>query len=1178
MSSRPIHPLRSLSRYSFSLALLLTAAAALPSTASAVTFTVDNTSSLDDGDALAPGGNDFVCDVTPGVAGAHCSLRAAIQEANDTPGSDTIVFAPSVTSISLTLPIPTSTTPMIIDGANASAVGGRVNINGGNTINSFDFGSNAQGSTLKNLVIRNFNSHGVAIAGHGYTIENNYIGVLPTGASVSRNTGDGINVTGIAGPPANIPSLGLPSDLTNIATITADLILAFSSIPPNQIRNNLISGNEGDGIEVFSENAAVNIISGNLIGTNASGLAAIPNGAAGGTHHGVLITSFAYANVVGPGNVISGNTVDTGSHGVALTSGAVRYPNFVAGNIIGPSSAIVTGLGNSLDGIYVDTRPQTSAAPNNPTNLAALIGPGNIIGYNGDSASVLGPDLENEDSAGIAISGSSARVRVQGNFIGVGEDPVTQGVFVDIGNHGDGIIVTTADHLIGGNLPVFANVISSNERHGISVRTSSIHSLLIQGNLIGRDPTDQVFQPNAQDGIRIFQSSGITIGGIGSGEGNTIAGNTRHGIKIGSNSSGFSNLIARNRIYSNGDMGIDLDRIVNDPDPIPDPLGLDPNPAYANAGQNQPVVCNGSNIPACAAPTYNAGTGATTFNWRLNSAANTPYTVEAFVSNVPDPSGSGEGEYYLGTFNTTTNAAGFASGMQTLNPAQALNSSGRYISLTVRPTNTIDPPGPLATGPANNTSEFSNAAKVPSPGTLQFTAANYSVSESTANITITVTRTNGTDGAVSVNYLATNGTAVQPGDYGATSGTLNWAANDSVAKTFMVPIVFDSSDENDETVTLTLSGPTGGASLAAPSSATLTIQDDDLPPTVSIGDVALNEGINGTTTIFTFTLSLSTVSSKTVSVTAASANNTATLANLDYVQLAATTITFNPGQATRTVNVTVNGDNTVEASETFFVNLTNPSNASLGDAQGVGTIIADEVATVSIANNSKLEGNSGSSNLTFTVTRSSGTGTASVTVASANGSATSGSDYVAFPATVVNYAAGETVKLVNVSITGDTAFEPNETFTMNLSSPVGLSLGDAQATGTITNDDSVPSMSISDVSQNEGNAGDTSFNFTVTLSNPSSLTVTVSATTVDQTAFVALSDYVFLPATTVIFQPGQISRPLSVLVTGDSAIEPDESFRVMLSSPSNANLGDNQGIGTILNDDGGSVLFGNGFE
>lgn len=1158
---------------SWCLGLALLAAA---SSTLAATFTVDNVGSQDDGDALAPGGNDNICDIQPGVAGQHCTLRAAIQEANDTPGSDTIVFASAITSITLTLPIPQSTTPMIIDGANASAVGGRVNINGNNVVGSFDFNAGAQGSTLKNLVIRNFNDDGVAITGHGYTIENNLIGVAAAGNAVSKNTGDGISVTGVAGPPANIPSLGLPSDLTNIATITADIIAAFSTIPPNKINNNVISGNDGDGIEIFSENAAVTIVSNNRIGTSASGLAAIPNGTGGGDGHGVRLNSFTYANVIGPGNIISGNSSDPNSHGVALIPGAVRYPNFISGNIIGPSSSIVTGLGNSVHGVFVDTRPQTSVAPSNPTNLSALIGPNNIIGYNGDSAP--GADLNGAVDAGIAISNASARVRVYGNFIGVGEDPVNAGTFVDIGNRGDGIAINTADHEIGGNLPVLKNVISSNDRHGISVRGSSVHSVKIIGNLIGRDPLDQVFQPNGQDGIRIFESSGVQIGGIGAGEGNTIAGNTRHGIKLGSNASGSSNLISANSIYGNGDLGIDLDRIVNDPDPIPDPLGPDPNPVYANAGQNQPLLCNGSNIPGCTLPSYNAMTGATSFGWRLESAPNTPYTIEVYASQAADPSGSGEGQRYLGSFTTTTNAAAVASGTQSITPAVAFDTRGRFISLTARATNSIDPPGPLLSGPANNTSEFSNAVGLPSPGNLQFNLASYSVNESGASIVITVQRIGGGDGAVSVNYTASNGTAIQPGDYGAASGVLTWANNDIAAKTFAISIANDALDENDETINLSLSNPGGGAGLGNPASAIVTIVDDDPLPSLSIADLSLPEGQSGTTA-FNFTVTLSAASGRTVSFQAASADGSATLGNNDYQQLTLTNFAINPGQTNRTVTVLVNGDASVEPNESFFVNLGAATNATISDTQAQGTILADESATINVNDVSVTEGTGSNSQLVFTLTRSNGTGTASVVAQTTDVLASiADNDYQQVAPTVINFANGELSKQVIVTVIGDNKFEGAETMQLNLSNAVNMTLGDASGSGLINNDDTQPSISIANLTQLEGQAGTTPFLFTLTLSNPSSQTVTVNASTANGTATLANNDYQPLSNAVVSFAPGQVSKTQAVVVVGDVANETNETFVVNLSAPQNGTINVSQAQGTIVNDDDGSPIFGHGFE
>ncbi|MBI5699363.1 IPT/TIG domain-containing protein [Candidatus Saganbacteria bacterium] len=118
----------------------------------------------------------------------------------------------------------------------------------------------------------------------------------------------------------------------------------------------------------------------------------------------------------------------------------------------------------------------------------------------------------------------------------------------------------------------------------------------------------------------------------------------------------------------------------------------------------------------------------------------------------------------------------------------------------------------------------------PSAGTLQFSAATYSVVENVATATITVTRTGGSSGAVGVSYASSNGTATAGSDYTAASGTLSWASGDSASKTFTVAITPDTIDELNETVILTLSAPTGGATLGSPNPATLTITDDDPTP------------------------------------------------------------------------------------------------------------------------------------------------------------------------------------------------------------------------------------------------------------------------------------------------------------------------------------------------------------
>jgi plastocyanin len=119
-------------------------------------------------------------------------------------------------------------------------------------------------------------------------------------------------------------------------------------------------------------------------------------------------------------------------------------------------------------------------------------------------------------------------------------------------------------------------------------------------------------------------------------------------------------------------------------------------------------------------------------------------------------------------------------------------------------------------------------ATQPQPGALGLSPATYSVSESAGSVTVHVSRTGGADGAVSVAYAATAGTATAGSDFTPTSGTLSWADQDSTDKTFQVAIVNDAISEGNETVHLSLSSPTGAASLGT-GSGTITINDDDSP-------------------------------------------------------------------------------------------------------------------------------------------------------------------------------------------------------------------------------------------------------------------------------------------------------------------------------------------------------------
>ena len=234
-----------------------------------------------------------------------------------------------------------------------------------------------------------------------------------------------------------------------------------------------------------------------------------------------------------------------------------------------------------------------------------------------------------------------------------------------------------------------------------------------------------------------------------------------------------------------------------------------------------------------------------------------------------------------------------------------------------------------------------------------------------------------------------------------------------------------------------------------------TITNDDTAPlpTLSIGDVAVAEGNSGTGAA-TFTVTLSAASTSTVTVAYATANGTAT-AGSDYVAQSGT-LTFTAGQTAKTIAVVVNGDTTVEPSETFTVTLSSPSGATLADGVGLGTITNDDSAIrpgLSINDVTVVEGHAGTRLAIFTVTLSGVSASAvRVDYATANGSARAGSDYVPQSGTLT-FAAGQTTRTVSVVVKGDRNVEPNETFSVRLSGAVGATIARGAGTGTIANDD-----------------------------------------------------------------------------------------------------------------------------
>jgi chitinase len=212
----------------------------------------------------------------------------------------------------------------------------------------------------------------------------------------------------------------------------------------------------------------------------------------------------------------------------------------------------------------------------------------------------------------------------------------------------------------------------------------------------------------------------------------------------------------------------------------------------------------------------------------------------------------------------------------------------------------------------------------------------------------------------------------------------------------------------------------------------------------------VTEGNTGTRAA-TFTVTLSAASAQAITVAYSTGNGSAT-AGSDY-QAASGTVTFAPGETTKTITVPVIGDRLAEPTETFVVTLSDPVNAVVADGRGVGTV-ADDEPRISINDVARGEGKSRTTAFTFTVTLSAAYDQAvTVSYRTVDGTAKAGEDYTAMTGTVT-FAPGETQKTITITVTGDKKEESDETFYLDLFGNSGNSLFTKnRGLGTILNDD-----------------------------------------------------------------------------------------------------------------------------
>jgi len=616
------------------------------------------------------------------------SLRQALLNANGSGGADSIVFNISgdgVKTITPTSNLPSITGSVTIDGytqpgslprnAGQNAVI-LIEIDGSSAGATNGFNVNSGSSTIRGLILRDFQDDGIEITSNGNIIEGNFVGTNFTGTvasgnddgiqidSVSNTIGgtalsalnvisgngdDGLDIrnTGLAGnlvqgnyvgiAKDGVLPLGNSSDGFEIASAANNTIGGTAANAGNVIADN---GDEGIDITLGSFGA---IVQGNLVGTDAAGTVGLTNAG-----NGIQMQN-------SPGNTIGGtlgaarNLVSAGnSNGIAVL-GEDSVGNLVQGNYVGTDDTGTQPLGNRLTGILIDS------APNNTIGGTAA-GAGNLVSAN--------------ETHGIGIQGAPATGnQVQGNTIGTTAD----GLF-GLGNLNDGVrLLLAPNNLVGGSGPGAGNHIADNGGRGVLIGLSATTGNRVEGNRIG---TNLLGFPlgNAFEGVLLTEVGDSTIGGAAAGAGNSISGNLGAGVAVDGTGVGIE--ILGNSIYDNALLGIDLGAD-----------GLTPNDAGdtdggANGRQNFPVLTGALDIATSSV--HVTGT--------LSSIPGTTYSIEFFASATCDASGHGEGQRFFGRSDVTTNGAG--NGVFDLTLPDPATDPGDLITAT-------------ATDPGGNTSEFS---------------------------------------------------------------------------------------------------------------------------------------------------------------------------------------------------------------------------------------------------------------------------------------------------------------------------------------------------------------------------------------------------------------------------------------------------------------------------------------
>ena len=444
-----------------------------------------------------------------------------------------------------------------------------------------------------------------------------------------------------------------------------------------------------------------------------------------------------------------------------------------------------------------------------------------------------------------------------------------------------------------------------------------------------------------------------------------------------------------------------------------------------------------------SASTYsvNEGAGSATITVTLNTVSSLPVTV---TYSTGDGTAVSPDDYAAVTDTLTFNPGQTSKTFSVSLVDDATFESNETVSLTLS-----SPVGAIPGIPISATLTIVDNDSSP---TVQFSPTTYSADEGDGSATINVVLGGATSAlTITVDYATTiSGTATADGDYIAISGTLTFTPG-VTSQSFSLTILPDSLDEVDETVVLILSNPDNASLGVGGDIATLTITDDDEPPTVQFSSSAYSVSESGGTA--TITATLSAASSLPITVTYAAGDGNATDGS-DYTAISGT-LAFAPSDISQTFTVSILPDTLDEEDETVNLALIDPAQATPGTPVAATLTIVDDDPTPTVqfsAASYSVDESAGIATITVTLSAPSGR-SVSVVYATSGGTATAGSDYIAASDTL-NFAPGETSQTFIVTILPDSLHEANETINLTLSDPNDAVLGGPfSATLTILDND-----------------------------------------------------------------------------------------------------------------------------